>query len=330
MYSQMNIFEDDFAEERTLKYDTIEEAEQVAIDRIRLAAEFSEYFYHSPILITYSGGKDSDVLLHLAQESGVEYEVIHSITTVDSPETNRHVNEVFERERARGVTCTKHIPTYKGEATNMWKLIVAKRMPPTRFVRYCCAVLKESTTPNRLICLGVRRAESTKRANRGVFEMWGIQQGYTMAHMVQAFQTALDESEFFGTDPNEENPSDCYMISTMKNKKDVLCNPIVDWSDNMVWEYIRKKNIKVNPMYAMGFSRVGCVGCPMSGQKKMAREFEMYPTYKRLYTQAFQKMIDKRKADGLEAKWKSGEECMDWWINGGIRHNSYAKQNERE
>lgn len=101
MYSQMNLFGDDLSEEKSLKYETIEEAEQVAIDRIRLASQFSEHYYQAPIMITYSGGKDSDVLLRLAQKSGVTYEVIHAITTVDAPETNRHVNEVFKRERER-------------------------------------------------------------------------------------------------------------------------------------------------------------------------------------------------------------------------------------
>ena len=101
MYVQTNLFNDDLREEKTLVYENIEEAEKVAIDRIKLASELSEYYYHEPIIIAYSGGKDSDVLLHIAQKSGVNYEVIHSITTIDAPETNRHVNEIFERERER-------------------------------------------------------------------------------------------------------------------------------------------------------------------------------------------------------------------------------------
>ena len=105
MYTQTNLFGDDLSEEKSIIYESIEEAEQAAIERIKLASQFSEYYYHAPILIAYSGGKDSDVLLRLVQKSGVKYEVIHSVTTLDAPETNRHVNEVFERERERGERC---------------------------------------------------------------------------------------------------------------------------------------------------------------------------------------------------------------------------------
>lgn len=43
--------------------------EQFAIERIKLAAEMSEAYYHKPALICYSGGKDSDVLLELARRA---------------------------------------------------------------------------------------------------------------------------------------------------------------------------------------------------------------------------------------------------------------------
>lgn len=40
--------------------------EQTAIERLRMASEMSLRLYKQPLVITYSGGKDSDVLLHLA------------------------------------------------------------------------------------------------------------------------------------------------------------------------------------------------------------------------------------------------------------------------
>ena len=55
----------------------------------------------------------------------------------------------------------------------MWKLIPQKLMPPTRMVRYCCAVLKETGCANRFIATGVRWAESTQRKDREEFEKIG-------------------------------------------------------------------------------------------------------------------------------------------------------------
>ena len=40
--------------------------EDKAILRLQEAAQMSQQIYEKPLMITYSGGKDSDVLLHLA------------------------------------------------------------------------------------------------------------------------------------------------------------------------------------------------------------------------------------------------------------------------
>ena len=146
---------------------------------LKLAAEMSDHYYHKPMIICYSGGKDSDVILRLAMEclDPTQFEVLHSITTVDSPVTNRYVNEIFQELSDKGVKCEKSIPKDKdGNPTNMWKLIPEKKYPPTRTVRYCCAILKETQTPNRVAVLGVRADESSKRQGRNIF---GVRGGHT-------------------------------------------------------------------------------------------------------------------------------------------------------
>ena len=68
---------------------------------LTLAADMSKTYYGKPLIITYSGGKDSDVLLHLAESclKPDEFEVLNSHTTVDAPETVYHIRETFERLR---------------------------------------------------------------------------------------------------------------------------------------------------------------------------------------------------------------------------------------
>ena len=67
--------------------------EQKAIERIRLASEMSLQHYEQPLICTYSGGKDSDVMLELFRRSGVPFEVQHSLTTVDAPQTVQHIKK---------------------------------------------------------------------------------------------------------------------------------------------------------------------------------------------------------------------------------------------
>ena len=95
------------------------------------------------------------MLLELFKRSGIPFEVHNSHTTADAPQTVRHIREVFRKLKLEGIKCEIEIPTYKGEPTSMWKLIPEKLMPPTRLVRYCRSVLKETGCANRYIATGI-------------------------------------------------------------------------------------------------------------------------------------------------------------------------------
>lgn len=89
--------------------------EQKAIERLRLAAEMSEALYDgAPLIVTTSGGKDSDVCLALALRAGIRFEVQHNHTTADAPQTVYHARETFRRLEEKGVKCTLNMPTYRG------------------------------------------------------------------------------------------------------------------------------------------------------------------------------------------------------------------------
>lgn len=106
----------------------------------------------------------------------------------------------------------------------------------------------------------------------------------------------------------------------MRNHEDSIVNPIYEWLDSDIWDYINQEQIKVNPLYAKGYSRVGCIGCPLASYKEKLKEFSDYPKYKQLYINAFDRMIEERIAKGKETEWKNGEEVFDWWI-GEHQHN---------
>lgn len=148
--------------------------EQKAIERIRLASDLSLKHYGKPLVCEYSGGKDSDVLLQLFRMAEIPFEVHNSHTTVDAPQTVRHIKTVFSELADKGIKCEidYHVQE-NGKRLTMWNLIPRKLMPPTRIVRYCCPELKEGGNPNRMIATGVRWAESRKRSNRSLFEVLG-------------------------------------------------------------------------------------------------------------------------------------------------------------
>lgn len=276
---------------------TVDKADK-AIERLKLASEMSLTYYEQPLIITTSGGKDSDVCLHLAQVAGIPYEVQHNHTTADAPETVYHVRQTMRKLEEKGVKCTINMPTYKGKPVTMWSLIPQKLMPPTRLVRYCCSVLKEQGGANRMITTGVRWAESARRKNtRATFENLNRNPEKRMLL--------------------NDNGDTRQLFENCRIKAKRVCNPIIDWTDKDVWEYIESEKIQTNPLYCEGFDRVGCIGCPMAGKHRTA-EFAQYPTYQRAYTRAFEKMLEERRTRRMNCDWTTGIDVFHWWMEDGV------------
>ena len=291
---------------------------------LRLAADMSKTYYNAPLIICYSGGKDSSVLLHLAESclANDEFMVQNSHTTVDAPETVYFIRDEFKRLNQKGIeTEILYAKDKDGNHITMWNLIPQKLMPPTMVVRYCCQVLKEQSTPNRLACLGVRAAESRKRQGRDVFGIRG--ENYREATFF-----SLDHAEEVHRESQEINDPawDCTLIKLMKEHGSTLVNPIYTWSDCDVWEYIRLCNIKVNPLYAEGKQRIGCILCPMASYTTKQKEMARWPQYRQAYIKAFEKMLEVRKERGLQNEWKNGEEVFYWWIQQG-KHECKGQYN---
>lgn len=274
--------------------------EQTAIERLKTASEMSLRLFQSPLVITYSGGKDSDVLLHLAEASGIPFEVLHSLTTADAPKTVRHVYDTFQRLEDKGMKCVvdKHVQP-DGTRTTMWNLIPRKLMPPTRLVRYCCSELKEGGGRGRFIATGVRWAESpARKRNRGALEV----------------VTAKKSNKLILSNDNDE---DRRLFETCKLKGKRVVNPIIDWTEDDVWSYAEAEHIPMNPLYCEGFKRVGCVGCPMAGKSRIA-EFTRYPKIKEAYIRAFDRMLEARTRRGRVNTWQTGTDVLHWWLEDGV------------
>lgn len=264
--------------------------------------------YERPLVIAYSGGKDSSVCLSLAQRAGIPMEVLHNHTTADAPETVRFVRQELKRLEALGIKCELAYPRYKGQLTSMWALIPQKLTPPTRRIRYCCEILKEQSGRGRYLVTGVRWEESTKRRmNRGVHELLS---GNSRPKIIL----------------NNDNSEQRRLFETCSLKAKRMCNPIIDWSTREIWDYIRSEHLPINPIYDCGFNRVGCVGCPMAGKFRYT-EFARWPKYRQLYLSAFDRMLLERRRRGKTTGiWKTdatAEDVMHWWLEDGILPGQY-------
>lgn len=278
--------------------------EQTAIARLQEASRMSLQVYKQPLVVTTSGGKDSSVCVALAERAGIPFEVQHNHTTADAPETVYFVREEFKRLEAAGIKCSLNYPVYKGKRTSMWNLIPQKLMPPTRIARYCCSVLKERGGAGRFIVTGVRWAESVSRKNgRGIFEV---------NHREREKRIIL----------NNDNDDRRRLFESCRLQAKRVCNPIIDWADADVWDYINSEHLPLNPLYQCDFSRVGCIGYPMAGTKGRQREFARYPKFQQNYIRAFDRMLKERerkgKMQGTWNMWTTGEDVFHWWMEDGV------------
>lgn len=277
MHSQQRLFYDDY-----------ENSISSSLKRLEFAYEVSIRNYSKPLYIAFSGGKDSVCLYGLAYLLSIklnkplnEIATFHyNITNLDPPELVNFVKKEY-----------KEVILEQPKKT-IWKMIEDKGMPPTRLIRYCCVNLKEVRVKDVVLITGVRWQESVRRKKqRGIIEY------------------AKDKNkkrEVIKTDNTEDRRE----IENCMNFNQIIINPIVDWSEDLVWYFIEKNKLKYCSLYDKGYKRLGCIGCPMSGPKQRKKQFESYPKYKEQFIRTFEKMIKKHKTT-----WKSGQECFDWWMS---------------
>lgn len=273
--------------------DIYDDMKNRAIERVLSAYQFSQSLGLGKLYVAFSGGKDSvsvyGVCRLAAERLNIDLldmcEFHYNITTVDPPELVQFIKTQFP-----------FVHRDRPEKT-MWQLIIENKMPPTGLMRYCCAELKERGGKGRFCITGVRWAESRRRKNtRGAFE--------NMGSTVKTKRILL-----------EDNDEDRQMLEHCIPKQKYICNPIVDWSDDMVWEFIKEENLPYCELYNKGWKRVGCIGCPMAGSKERQSRLASYPKFRDQYIRTFEKMIKSRKDAGLTCTWRTGEEVMDWWCN---------------
>ena len=251
-------------------------------------------------ILAFSGGKDSVCIKKLADMASVKYQAIYNNTTVDPPELVRFVRSFPDVK-------------FENPKQSMRDLIIKKGYP-TRLRRFCCAELKEKTNTERVTITGVRWAESTNRKNtQGVVKIFG--------------ETKKERIVL-----NDENDESRRIVEQCYRTRKTLVNPIINWSDNDVWEFIRSHKLAYCHLYDEGFKRLGCIGCPMASTSQRLADFERWPRYKTYYLHAFRDWIKRAQERGnaIREEINTPEKMFDSWLQitqddaGGLFDNEYG------
>lgn len=284
--------------EQTTFIDLLAEKEAKSIALLQTFEQAAVSMNPEGYYLAYSGGKDSDVLLHVALKAGVKFAAHYNVTGIDPTDVIRHIKVVRAELADKGIKLYMDAPRkfttgqFEGLPINMYRLVVHKKMPPTMTMRYCCSELKEHGGEGQICLTGVRWAESSKRKWRKPIEVLGRKKNEKML--------------FDDNDDGRMQFENC----VSKNKR--VLNPIIAWTDAELWQYIKQENIEVCNLYSMGWKRIGCIGCPMAILKEKTRQFQYAPYVRKHLIQAFEDMLKERDRPRID--WHTGEDVMAWWI----------------
>jgi len=210
------------------------------------------------VIVTFSGGKDSlAALLWTREHITKNFTTVFCDTGWEHPLTYEYIHRIADKLHLDLVTLKSK--KYDGMVDLARQ---HKKWPSPRF-RMCTGELKvrpmidyllDDVRDNVLIIQGIRGAESPARAKMSkqctyfkyYFEPYGYtKNGKPKKHTYRGKDVRAFRAQF----------------------SDDLLRPVFDWSAQQVIDYILTAGLEPNPLYKMGYKRVGCWPCVMANKR---------------------------------------------------------------
>ncbi len=230
------------------------------------------------VLVSFSGGKDSQVVLDLACKvmPPSKFIIIYSDTGYELPSSLKLYSEIKRYYKEKHPDLNFYIAKNHKDVLQYWDELDT----PSRIHRWCCSVMKTAPLykrikeihgtgkqPNVMAFEGVRAEESSKRA--------------TYSRIGKG----------------------------VKHSNVVNVRPIFEWNTTEVWLYILLNNLPINLAYRKGLNRVGCVICPLSSELGDCLDYHFFqekasPFVKKLRENTSKAGIKNVNTYLKERKWK--------------------------
>jgi len=189
---------------------------------LRLIDIKTRVYNKNQIVVAWSGGKASTVVLHMVRKFIPDVQVVFNDTGVEYPETYEFI-EKLSREWRLNRIITKW---YK---KSFWDCIKDYGFTFNQRHRPCCYYLKLKPMMNAI------------RENKWKCMFEGMQAIEARYRMFEASKSG-----------------EC---SFNKKLNIVKVKPLLFWTDEDIWRYIRENQIPYNPLYDKGANRIGCMPC---------------------------------------------------------------------
>lgn len=254
---------------------------KVILAKNRIRKVISEYGIDKCV-VNFSGGKDSTVLSHIVLSMGYKVDHYYINTRLEYPECVAYVKEWTTKKKVKLITMVPDImpievwkrfgyPMFTKEVADIlyrlrhgYKVAPDKLKRAEKFLKYknipisdkCCYYLKKIPT--------VKFFKNNDK-------------------MVSIIGTTAEESRMRRI--NWVRKGCIY-----KTKGQVICNPIIHFTEKDIFDYVKKHRIKLASIYSKGMRRNGCFCCGFGCHKKDENTFLVL---KRLYPSLYENVMDK-------------------------------------
>lgn len=232
----------------------------------RIIEEAVNEFGIEHVYISYSGGKDSTVLSHIAKELYPDILHIFANTTCEYPETIQHIQWEI---RENGTNLITVLPKSKDGDTWTFKKIVEYYGYPVFSKRISNAIrtYQHALTPTtkqhsidyinrnfkkydqyKELCISDKCCEILKK---NPIHKKAKELGMECAILgILASESRQREQDWLK-----------YGCNTFHIKKENQCRPLSFWTEKDILEYINRYNVKISKLYELGYERNGCMYC---------------------------------------------------------------------
>jgi 3'-phosphoadenosine 5'-phosphosulfate sulfotransferase (PAPS reductase)/FAD synthetase len=246
---------------------------KIRMAKARIRAAISKYGENN-CYVSFSGGKDSTVLSHLVLSMGYNLDHVYSNTRLEYPECVKFSNSWCKKHKVKLITVLPEViptelwskygyPMFSKDAAEILERIrLGHKVNPKKIKKVQHLLKYKNVKVSSKCCYFLKKKplkEWQKRSGKRVAIMGVRAEESQMRRTVWVRKGCIYET-----------------------KDQVVCNPIVFFTDKDIYDYAKKYKLKFAEIYYKGMKRNGCYccgfGCHLAGENNFVKLYKYNPT----------------------------------------------------